>query len=114
MLYAEEEIRLAALLHDIGKPYCTKTQGNSHEHPQEGERIAIDILTRLKAPKKTIEKVSRLVKYHMYDFDCKTGENKLRKFFINNYDILKELLLVKQADFSACKDDLSIPNTSTS
>ena len=43
----------------------------------------------------------------MYDFDCKTGENKLRRFFVANYHMLDDLLLIKQADFSACTDDIS-------
>lgn len=107
VLYADKRVRLAALLHDVGKPFCMKTYGNAHEHPQEGCRLAYEILTRLKAPKKTVERVCKLVEYHMYDFDCKTGENKLRKFFVTHYDILEDLLLVKQADFSACKDDKS-------
>ena len=47
----------------------------------------------------------------MYDFDCKTKETKLRRFFVTHQDILQELLLVKQADFSACMDDLSIAPT---
>lgn len=106
-LYAEEEVRLAALLHDVGKPFCTLRDGNSYAHPQEGARIASEILTRLKAPKKTIEHVHALIKWHMYDLDCKTGENKLRRFFVSNLPILDDLLLLKQADFSACMDDLS-------
>lgn len=107
VLYADRRVRLAALLHDVGKPFCMKTYGNAHEHPQEGARLTYEILTRLKAPKKTVERVCKLVEYHMYDFDCKTGENKLRKFFVTRYDILEDLLLIKQADFSACKDDKS-------
>jgi tRNA nucleotidyltransferase (CCA-adding enzyme) len=105
--YATNEVRLAALLHDIGKPYCHFTDGNSHDHPVQGERIAREVLTRLKAPKKTIDEVCDLVLFHMYDFDLKTGENKIRRFFVEHYPILEKLLAVKQADFSGCKDDLS-------
>ena len=107
VLYAPENVRLAALLHDIGKPFCTLRDGNSHAHPNEGERIAKEILTRLKAPKRTIEQVCALVKLHMYDFDCKTSENKLRKFIITHFSLLEDLFCVKQADFSACMDNVS-------
>jgi hypothetical protein len=65
----------------------------------------------LKAPKKLTEKVCALVKWHMYDFDCKTRENKLRRFFVSHHGLLPELLLLKQADFSACTDDLSVAPT---
>jgi poly(A) polymerase/tRNA nucleotidyltransferase (CCA-adding enzyme) len=43
----------------------------------------------------------------MYDLDCKTSENKLRRFFVTNLPILEDLLRLKQADFSACMDDCS-------
>jgi tRNA nucleotidyltransferase (CCA-adding enzyme) len=110
-LYAKEEVRLAALLHDVGKPFCVLRDGNAYAHPQEGAHIAEEILTRLKAPKKTIQRVHALVEYHMYDFNCQTSENKLRRFFATHYPILDELLLIKQADFSACMDDLSTAPT---
>ena len=100
-------LRLAALLHDVGKPLCMLRDGNAHGHPEEGEAIAKEILTRLKAPKKTTQRVCWLVKNHMYDFDCMTGENKLRRFFVANFEQLEDLLAVKQADFSACTDDIS-------
>lgn len=106
-LYADEEVRLAALLHDVGKPFCTLRDGNSYAHPQEGARIATEILARLKAPKKTIQRVHALIEWHMYDLDCKTSENKLRRFFVTHWDILEDVLRVKQADFSACMDNLS-------
>ena len=109
--YAPSEVRLAVLLHDVGKPFCTLRDGHAHEHPKEGAAIAEKILTRLRAPKKTVERVKTLVEWHMYDFDCKTSENKLRRFFVSNAEILDDLLKVKQADFSGCTDDLSIAPT---
>lgn len=111
--YAPQSIRLAALLHDVGKPFCVQRDGNSHDHPQEGARIARDILNRLKAPKRTVDRVCELVAWHMYDFNCQTRENKLRRFFACHYALLDELLLLKQADFSACKDERSPAPTCT-
>lgn len=107
LLYADKSVRLAALLHDVAKPYCTQKDGNAHEHHVEGSRIATDVLTRWKAPKKLTQETAELVLWHMYDFNCQTKENKLRKFFVEHAQILEKLLLLKQADFSACKDDLS-------
>lgn len=103
----EFPLRLAALLHDVGKPTCMLRHGNAYGHPEEGEALAKEILLRLKAPKKVTQHVCELVKYHMYDFNCQTGENKLRRFFVEHYPLLPDLLLIKQADFSACRDDLS-------
>lgn len=111
VLYADKDIRLAALLHDVGKPFCQNRDDNVHAHPEEGEKLTRAILTRLKAPTKTIDETAKLVSLHMYDFNCKTGENKLRRFFATHYPILEKLLLIKQADFSACMDNLSIAPT---
>ncbi len=98
-------LRLAALLHDVGKPSCMLRDGHAHGHAEEGEPLAREILTRLKAPKKIAAHIVWLCKWHMYDYDCKTGENKLRRFFVRNLPNLSDLLAVKQADFSACADD---------
>lgn len=107
-LYARKDVRLSALLHDVAKPYCHYEYGNSHAHPQEGARLAEEILNRLKAPKKMVTEVCKLVELHMYDFDLKTKESKLRRFFVENYPLLDKLIALKQADFSACKNDLSV------
>lgn len=108
---ADYTLRLAALLHDVGKPLCMLRDGNAYAHPEEGERLALEILHRLKAPKKVAQTVSWLVRWHMYDFDCKTGENKLRRFLVSNAAQIPLLLALKQADFSACTDDTSIAPT---
>ncbi|MBE7078673.1 MAG: CCA tRNA nucleotidyltransferase [Clostridiales bacterium] len=105
--YAPAPLRLAALLHDVGKPLCMLRDGNAHEHPVEGVRLATDILHRLKAPKKETQKILFLIQWHMYDFNCQTKESKLRRFFVSNANRLDDLLALKQADFSACTDDFS-------
>ena len=108
---ADYTLRLAALLHDVGKPLCMLRDGNAHAHTEEGEILCLEILRRIKAPKKTVQTVAWLVKWHMYDFDCKTGENKLRRFLVSNAPNISLLLALKQADFSACTDDTSIAPT---
>jgi len=107
LLYAEKSVRLAALLHDVGKPFCQNRDGNSHAHPEEGARLTEEILSRLKFPKAETQKTAKLVSLHMYDFDGRTKESKLRRFLVDNARDIEPLLALKQADFSACKDDLS-------
>ncbi len=104
-------LRLAALLHDVGKPTCMLREGNAHGHAEEGVALAAQILTRLKAPNRITYYVLWLIEWHMYDFNCQTGENKLRRFFVKNGLKLQDLLLLKQADFSACTDDTSTAPT---
>ncbi len=104
-------LRLAALLHDVGKPACMRQTGNAHGHAEEGEGLVLQILQRLKASKKITQTVAWLTKWHMYDFNCQTGENKLRRFLVRNIERIPDLLLIKQADFSACADELSVAPT---
>jgi poly(A) polymerase/tRNA nucleotidyltransferase (CCA-adding enzyme) len=68
------EMRLAALFHDIGKP---KTKGFSHEtnqptfygHEVVGSRETRKILDKMKFSRATIEKVTKLVRWHMFFAD---------------------------------------------
>lgn len=105
--YAPKEVRLAALLHDIGKPYCKNNFGIYHNHEIESARITAEVGARLKMPKKLTAETARLCETHMYDTRCDARESKIRKFIVKNFDIFDKVLLLKQADFSACKDNLS-------
>ncbi|TSC61627.1 MAG: polynucleotide adenylyltransferase [Parcubacteria group bacterium Gr01-1014_48] len=67
-------IRLAALFHDIGKPRARKWSDEKkdwtfHGHEVIGARMAERILADLKFPKKTIEDVTKLVRWHMFFSD---------------------------------------------
>lgn len=108
VLYAKKEVRLAALLHDIGKPYCYIKNGKFFGHDKEGCFIAKKILSRLKVDKETTKNVLFLVENHMKDLDCKMKENKIRHFIIENLKYIESLYLLKQADFMACKDSTDI------
>jgi tRNA nucleotidyltransferase/poly(A) polymerase len=111
VLYADKSIRLPALFHDIGKPYAYKTHGKFASHALDGEIIARETLNRLKAPVKIIEEVCLLTALHMVDFDLKMKRNKVKLFIARYHGIFDKLLLLKQADFSACKGDLSTAPT---
>lgn len=70
----ELEIRLAALLHDIGKPATrrfSKEKGDwtFHGHEVLGARMTKKILNELKFSKETIENVYKLVRWHMFFSD---------------------------------------------
>ena len=49
----------------------------------------------------------------MYDLDGKVRASKIRAFIVKNYDVYEPLLLLKQADYSGCKDDLNVCPTIT-
>lgn len=68
------EVRLAALLHDIGKPATReyseeKRDWTFHGHDVVSARMAKKILGDLKYPKEVIEKVVSLVRAHMFFSD---------------------------------------------
>lgn len=105
--YAEKEIRFAALLHDVGKPFCFYRDGNFYRHPEEGARIAAEILSRLKAPSKLTEETKKLVFLHMRDYNLQMKESKVRRTIAQNNALLPRLFALFQADFTACKDDPS-------
>ena len=65
---AEPVLRLAALLHDCGKPACKTTDMGSrnhfHGHAELGATIAEEFLKELRFDNKTIHDVVKLVKVH--------------------------------------------------
>jgi len=66
------EVKFAALFHDIGKPETKEGEGPDstfYNHDYVGAKIVARILSRLKFPKKFIEKVTLLVKNHMFVSD---------------------------------------------
>ncbi len=106
--YSDPKIRLAALLHDIGKPKAYSERGNTYGHEKDSAQLAENVCARLKVPKKLTSETVRLCAAHMYDLRLDARESKIRRFIVKNYDIFDKILLIKQADFSGCRDDLSI------
>lgn len=62
-------LRLAALLHDIGKPRCFTVDemgiGHFYGHGEKSSQMADTVLRRLKAPNELREKVVTLIQWHM-------------------------------------------------
>ncbi len=93
------DVRLAALFHDIAKPQTKRGQGPEstfYNHDQLGARFAVNILQRLKFPKKTIEKVALLIRNHMFVYDVEevteAGVRRLlRRVGLKNIDDLIKL-----------------------
>ena len=100
VLHAHPSVRLAALLHDIGKPGCFKKYGNMHGHEISSEFIARMVMGSygLKYSNEKIDEVARLCLHHMYDINGNTSEAKIRLFVARNYDIIEKLALLIEAD----------------
>ncbi len=103
VLYAPPEIRLAALMHDVGKPYCVFKYGNMHGHEKVSANIVRYTLGEygLKYPNAIIDEVEWLCANHMYDMAKNTKEAKLRLFAATNFDMIDKLVALMDADNKA-------------
>ena len=104
---ADKVLRITMLLHDIGKPVVRKTDENGRDHFKThgiaGEKMAAQILRRLKFDNDTIRKVTRLVKWHD---DRPEGMTKAVRRAVNRIgeDLFPYYLEVQQADMLAQSD----------
>jgi putative nucleotidyltransferase with HDIG domain len=72
-------VRLAALLHDAGKP-DTLAEGHFHGHEAAGATIAREFLSRLHAPRALQERVAHLVRNHMFSYQPNWSDAAVRRF----------------------------------
>ena len=96
-------VRLAALFHDIGKPRAKRGEGPDatfYGHEIVGARMAAQILNRLRFPKKTIEKIVKLVRYHLFYYNVdEVSESSVRRLVRQvGPENMEELLRVRMAD----------------
>ena len=89
-------LRLAALLHDVGKPDTREfgPQGVSfHHHEVVGARLARNRLKALRFPKEIVEQVSRLVFLHLRPHTLKLGwtDSAVRRYVRDAGDLLDKL-----------------------
>ena len=96
-------VRLASLLHDIGKPRTKRGEGPEstfYGHEVVGAKMTVQILNRLKFPKKDIEKIAKLVRYHLFYYTPdEVGESSVRRLVRQvGPENMEELLEVRMAD----------------
>lgn len=97
------ELRLASLLHDVGKPRTKRGEGESstfHGHEIVGARMTKRILEDLKFSKEIVEKVTHLVRYHLFYYNVgEVTEAGVRRFIsrvgVENID---DLIKLRQSD----------------
>lgn len=101
---ANEELRLAALFHDIAKPICKTEDENRifhfYGHPEKSAEMAEKILRRFKCDNKTRETVVMLIKYHDYRFPP-TERNVKRLLAKIGFEAARLLVKLKRADLYA-------------
>ena len=91
-------VRLAALLHDVGKP-ATLFDGHFHGHEAAGAKIAAALLERLRSPKFVADRVVHLVRHHMFVYDPAWSDSGVRRFIKRiGRDALDALFALREAD----------------
>jgi putative nucleotidyltransferase with HDIG domain len=94
-------VRLAALVHDIGKP-TTFAEGHFLDHDAVGAQLAGTLLDRLRSPRAVRERVVALVANHMFSYEPGWSEAAVRRFIgkigAHGEGTLEELLALREAD----------------
>ncbi len=97
------EVRLASLLHDLGKPKAKRGEGlNStfYGHDIVGAKMAVRALERLRFSKDTIENVAHLIRYHMFYYNVgEVSEAGVRRFIARvGPETVPDLFKLREAD----------------
>jgi putative nucleotidyltransferase with HDIG domain len=91
-------VRLAALLHDIGKP-ATQADGHFYGHETVGAEQARSLLGRLHEPRIVIERVTHLVRQHMFRYEPGWSDAAVRRFIGKvGRESIDELFALREAD----------------
>src|SRR3989344_8668055 len=81
------EVRLASLLHDVGKPRSKRGDGidsTFYGHEIIGARMAAEELDRLRFPKEQADKIIKLVRYHLFYYNVgEVTESSVRRLVAN-------------------------------
>ena len=95
------EVRLAALLHDIGKP-ATAGDGHFLGHDAVGADLAAALLDRLRVPRAVAGRVCHLVRHHMFSYQPSWTDAAVRRFILRNSGPgaarLDDLFALREAD----------------
>ena len=91
-------VRLAALLHDVGKP-DTIDDGPFHNHETVGATMARHYLSGLHAPRTLQERVAHLIRHHMFSYGHTWSDAAVRRFIKKvGPGCIQDLLALRAAD----------------
>jgi poly(A) polymerase/tRNA nucleotidyltransferase (CCA-adding enzyme) len=96
-------VRLASLLHDVGKPETKRGKGGEatfYNHEMVGARMAKNALLRLKFSNDLVDRVRHLIRYHMFYYNVgEVSESGVRRFIARvGVENIDDILRVREAD----------------
>ena len=97
------EVRMAALLHDVGKPRSKAGEGATstfYNHEYIGAKMAARALDRLRYPREFVEAVAHLVRNHMFYYNVdEVSAHGVRRFLARvGPETVPDILKVREAD----------------
>jgi tRNA nucleotidyltransferase (CCA-adding enzyme) len=107
-------LRLAALLHDVGKPraHLVDPDGRPtfHGHEQISSEMTELILTRLKLPGAVVKDVSHLVKHHMFNYQEEWSDAAVRRLIARvGEGVIKDIIALRRADqIGMCRENAAL------
>ena len=95
-------LRLAALLHDVGKPRAKDICPHFYRHEIIGAELTRSMLERFRFPNDVVQTTEHLVRQHMYSADPDMGDAAVRRFIrrIEPQNIVKTLVRVATRGYS--------------
>ena len=96
-------VRLAAWLHDVGKPQSYREQGprgvTFYGHEVVGARIVETIAKRWRLSAKQIAKLVTLVRWHMFAYDPSMTDAAIRRFIVHvGVENINDMMLLRVGD----------------
>lgn len=96
-------VRLASLWHDVGKPRSKRGEGKYstfYGHEMIGAKMTAKILTRLKFPSDLADKITKLVRWHLFYYNVgEVTESSVRRLVANiGKENVEDLIKVREAD----------------
>ncbi|QQS21399.1 MAG: CCA tRNA nucleotidyltransferase [Candidatus Moraniibacteriota bacterium] len=97
------EVRLAALLHDVGKPRTKRGNGyrsTFYNHDHVGARMTRSLLTRLRFPTRIVEQATLLVDNHLFYYNVEevTAASVRRLIKRVGLENMRDLMHIRIAD----------------
>src|SRR5579863_736516 len=93
-------LRLAALLHDVGKPR-TKSGAHFYRHEIEGAGMVKAMLERFRFSHDVVQSTEHLVRQHMYSADPELSDAALRRFIRRvEPENIERLFALRRADIA--------------